>query len=97
LAPVPLSPAIEFTRVASASERIKPGIIDTDAVLKAVDEWVTAQEALVAAQRCFEETEAEEEGADIAGAKLVVTVKRWRAQIMALAEENTQLKQSRAG
>jgi hypothetical protein len=50
-----------------------------DAVLKAADRWVTAQEALVAAKQAANENEAEEEAADIAGARLVAAVTRWRS------------------
>jgi hypothetical protein len=50
------------------------------AVLKAVDEWVSAQEALVAAQQRFKETEAEQEAVDLAGSRLVVAVTRWRSR-----------------
>jgi hypothetical protein len=49
-----------------------------EAVLKAADEWVLAQEALVAARQVSDETEAEQEAVDIAGARLVITVTRWR-------------------
>jgi hypothetical protein len=50
-----------------------------DAVLNAADEWVSAQEALVAAKQVSEETGAEEEAVDIAGSRLVVAVTRWRS------------------
>jgi hypothetical protein len=49
-----------------------------EAVLKAADEWVSAQEALVAAQQVSKKTEAEQEGVDIAGSLLVTAVMRWR-------------------
>jgi hypothetical protein len=58
-------------------ERIKPVIIEVEAVLKAADEWVSAQEALVAAIQLSKETEAEREAVDIAGSRLVVAVTRW--------------------
>jgi hypothetical protein len=61
-------------------ERIKPVVFEADAVLKAADEWVSAQEALVAAQQRSEETEAEREAVDIAGSRLVVAVARWRSR-----------------
>jgi hypothetical protein len=51
-----------------------------EAVLKAADEWVSAQEALVAAKQTSEETEAEQEAVDIAGSLLVMAVTRWRLQ-----------------
>jgi hypothetical protein len=51
-----------------------------EAVLKAADEWVSAQEALVAAQQRSEETEAEQEAVDVAGSRLVVAVIRWRSR-----------------
>jgi|SRR5271155_1646838 len=40
---------------------------EANAVLKAADEWVAAQEVLVAARQDHKETEAEEEAVDIAG------------------------------
>jgi hypothetical protein len=49
-----------------------------EAVLHAADEWVLAQEALVAAKPVSDETEAEQEALDIAGSRLVVAVTRWR-------------------
>jgi hypothetical protein len=49
-----------------------------EAVLSAADEWVSAQEALVAAKQVSNETEAEEEALDIAGSWLVVAVTRCR-------------------
>lgn len=51
-----------------------------NAVLKAADEWVSAQEALVAAKQVSKETEAEQEAIDIAGSLLVVAVTRWRSE-----------------
>jgi hypothetical protein len=51
-----------------------------DAVLKAADAWVTAQETLIAADPTSERTEAEREAVDIAGCRLVVAVTRWRAK-----------------
>ena len=50
-----------------------------EAVLKAADEWLSAQEALVAAKQVSKETEAEEEAVDIAGSRLVLAVTRWRS------------------
>ena len=78
---------------------MKPVINEIDALLKAADAWMTAQEALVAAQQRCEGTEAQQEGVDIAGAKLAVAVKRWRAQIVPLADQNMrpQLRQIHAG
>jgi hypothetical protein len=61
-------------------ERNKPVVFDVEAVLKAADEWVLAQEALVAALQASEETEAEREAIDIAGSRLVVAVTRWRSR-----------------
>ncbi len=58
---------------------MKPVGFAVDAVLKAADEWVAAQEALIAAKPVAEETEAEEEAVDVAGAKLVLAVTRWRS------------------
>jgi len=51
--------------------------IGAAAVLAAADDWVTALEALVAANQASKETEAEQEAVDIAGTKLVLAVKRW--------------------
>jgi hypothetical protein len=53
-----------------------------DAVLNAADEWVSAQEALVAAKQVSGDTEAEQEAVDIAGSRLVVAVMRWRSSPM---------------
>ena len=58
---------------------MKPHTVGVDAVLRAADEWVSAQEALVAARQISRETEAEQEAVDIAGARLVVAVNRWRS------------------
>jgi hypothetical protein len=55
-------------------------IVEADAVLKAADEWVTAQEILVDARRAGEPSEAEEEAVDIAGSRLVVAVMHWRSK-----------------
>jgi hypothetical protein len=49
-----------------------------EAVLKAADLWVTAQEVLIDAKQAANENEAEEEAADIAGVRLVAAVTRWR-------------------
>lgn len=57
---------------------MKSNIVET--VLKAADEWVSAQEALVAVKQVSEETEAEQEAVDIAGSQLVVAVTRWRSE-----------------
>jgi hypothetical protein len=59
---------------------MKPVAVEVDAVLKAADEWVAAQEALVAARQVSQETEAEQESVDIAGSRLVVAVVRWRSR-----------------
>ena len=53
---------------------------ETEAVLKAADEWVAAQETLVAVQRIGNQSVAEEEAADIAGFRLVLAVTRWRGK-----------------
>jgi hypothetical protein len=78
---------------------MKPVISEIDALLKAADEWMTAQEVLVAAQQAREGTDLHQESVDIAGAKLVVAVKRWRARIAPLAGEDMrpQLRQILAG
>jgi hypothetical protein len=52
-----------------------------DAVLKAADEWVTAQEALLDARRAGQSSEAEVETLDIAGSRLVLAVTRWRSKL----------------
>jgi hypothetical protein len=51
-----------------------------EAVLRAADSWVAAQETLVAAKQVSKETEAEEEAVDIAGTQLVLAVRRWRSE-----------------
>ena len=61
-------------------ERSKPVTFEAEAVLKAADEWVLAQEALVAAMHASQGTEAEREAVDIAGSQLVVAVTRWRSR-----------------
>ena len=94
---VSLAPEIDFTGVATPRECAKPIIIDAKAVLRAADDWLAAQEALIAAQQSFKETEVEEERVDVAGVKLAVMVKRWRAQIVAPTEGDMQLRQSHAG
>ena len=55
-------------------------VADVEAVLNAADEWVFAQEALVAAQEVSQDIEAEQEAVDIAGSRLVVAVTRWRSR-----------------
>jgi hypothetical protein len=50
------------------------------AVLKAAEEWVSAEEALVAAQQNSEDTEAEQEAVDVASSRLVVAVTRSRSE-----------------
>jgi hypothetical protein len=50
------------------------------AVLKAANEWVSAQEALVAAQQNSQDIGAEQEAAEDAGARLAVAVIRWRPE-----------------
>ena len=54
------------------------GPVAVKAVLRAADEWVCAQEALVAAKQVSEETEREQEAVEIAQVRLVVAVTRWR-------------------
>ena len=78
---------------------MKPDIVEMDAVIKAADEWVSAHEALVAAQRASDETDAEQEAVDIAGARLVVAVTRWRgaANLQRSDEPSAQLRQYREG
>ena len=62
------------------SVRVKPTGVGVEAVLEAADEWVSAQESLLGAAASPEGREARQEAADIAGARLVVAVKRWRAR-----------------
>jgi hypothetical protein len=62
--------------IRSREERMK--VNSVEAVLSAADEWVSAQEALVASKQISHETEAEEEALDLAGSRLVVAVTRWR-------------------
>jgi hypothetical protein len=50
-----------------------------EAVLRAADEWVSAQEALVAAKQVSNETEAELEAVGIAVFLLEIAVTRWRS------------------
>jgi hypothetical protein len=57
-----------------------PRSVEVEAVLKTADEWVAAQEALVAARQVSNETAVEEEAADIAGCRLVAAVTRWRSK-----------------
>jgi hypothetical protein len=49
------------------------------AVLNAADEWVSAQEALVAAMQVSEDTEADHQAVDVAGTRLVIAVMRWHS------------------
>jgi hypothetical protein len=51
-----------------------------EAVLRAAESWVAAQEALVTARQSSRETEAEQEAVDIAGTRLVLAVRRWRSE-----------------
>jgi hypothetical protein len=51
-----------------------------EAVLRAAESWVAAQEDLVAARQVSQETEAEQEAVDIAGTQLVLVVRRWRSE-----------------
>ena len=51
-----------------------------EAVLRAANEWVAAQEALLIASRVDKETEAEQEALDIAGSRLVAAVVQWRSK-----------------
>jgi hypothetical protein len=55
---------------------MKSAAAEIDAVLKAADEWVAAQEALLSANQ---ESAARQEVVDIAGSRLVVAVSRWRS------------------
>ena len=59
---------------------MKPVASEVDAVLKAADAWVAAQEALLAARQGSQEIKAKQEAADIAGSQLVVAVTRWRSK-----------------
>lgn len=64
-------------RAASAEECMGFNLVE--AVLKAADEWVSAQEALVSARQVSKEAAAEQVAVDIAGSRLVVAVTRWRS------------------
>jgi hypothetical protein len=66
------------------------------AVLKAADEWVSAQEALVATRQVSNDTEAEQEVVDAAGSRLVVAVTRWRSS-RKLNGRAARFRQSREG
>jgi hypothetical protein len=55
---------------------MKSAAAEVNAVLKAADDWVAAHEALLAADQ---EIDAKQEAVDIAGARLVVAVTRWRS------------------
>jgi hypothetical protein len=59
---------------------MKSNNAEADAVLEAADEWLSAQEALVAAKQVSEETEAEQEAVDVAGSRLATAVTQWRLQ-----------------
>jgi hypothetical protein len=50
-----------------------------EAVLKAADEWVFTQEALVTARQASNKTDDEQEAVDDAGVLLVLAVMRWRS------------------
>jgi hypothetical protein len=55
-------------------------VIEAEAVLKAADVWVGAQEAVLAAKQVGMRTKAAKEILDIAGSRLVVAVMHWRAK-----------------
>jgi hypothetical protein len=50
-----------------------------EAVLRAAESWVAAQEALVAVQQISKKTEGQREAADVAGTQLALAVARWRS------------------
>jgi hypothetical protein len=56
--------------------------IEVEAVLTAAAEWVTAQEALLAAQQRSGEATTELEAVDVAGSRLVVAVAAWLARCL---------------
>jgi len=62
---------------------MKLAIGEAGAVLEAADEWVSAQEVLLAAKQVSREIEAKQEAADIAGSRLVIAVTRWRSKAAA--------------
>jgi hypothetical protein len=70
---------LKIEQVRFREDRMKSHIVEVEAVLNAADEWVSAQEALVAAKQVSEDTEAEQEAVDIAGSRLVLAVTRWRS------------------
>lgn len=57
---------------------MKTNDAEAAAVLKAADEWVIAQEALLDATRMSLKTDAQEEAIDLAGSRLITAVLRWR-------------------
>jgi hypothetical protein len=74
---------------------MKSNNAEADAVLKAADEWFSAQEALVAAKQISGEGEAEQEAVDVAGCRLATAVAQWRLRRVTDPECAQALRQSR--
>ena len=74
---------------------MKSNNAEADAVLKAADEWLSAQEALIAAKQISEEAEAEQEAVDVAGCRLATAVAQWRSRRVTDPEGAWAFRQSR--
>ena len=59
---------------------MKSNNAEADTVLKAADEWLSVQEALIAAKQISEEAEAEQDAVDVADCRLATAVIQWRLQ-----------------
>ena len=73
---------------------MKSNNAEADAVLKAADEWLSAQEALIAAKQVSEEAQAEQEAVDVAGCRLATAVAQWRLRRVTDPECAQALRQS---
>jgi hypothetical protein len=74
---------------------MKSNNAERDAVLKAAHEWLSAQEALIAAKQISGEAEAEQEAVDLAGSRLVLAVAQWRLRKVTDPEGAWGFRQSR--
>jgi hypothetical protein len=85
----------------SATEMVNPTLAqhfhnaEADAALEAADEWLSAQEALIAAKQISEEAEAEQEAVDVAGCRLATAVNQWRLRRVTDPEGAWAFRQSR--